>query len=293
MPFLLALMGPTASGKSDTAEQLAGRFNAQLLNADAFQVYRGLDVGTGKPHDVSRYKLLDIAEPWEQFGLGAWIQLASKDLQSAWDAGRSAIVVGGTGLYIRALFEGYEFVGSAPDPALRAQLSHEAQELGTPAMFERLQKLAAEASERVDPMNARRVLRALERALSPTPSEKVVLPPFDRFKLATNPPPALLSDLIEKRVDFMLTSGWLEEVRGLMMNPQVAIDSPGLKAIGYRFLWEHLDGRLSLAEAREKIIVSTRQYAKRQRTWLRSEPGLEYLDWEKDGADILSRQLSQ
>lgn len=290
MPILLALLGPTASGKSDLAEKLAEQTNAQLLNADAFQVYRGLDIGTGKPADVPRYKLLDVADPWDQFGLGAWIRLASNELQDAWAACRSVIVVGGTGLYVRALFEGYASVDSQPDPALRAQLSEEAAKIGAQGMFERLQELAPEVSKKVDAANPRRVLRALERVLSPGTSVKIDLPPFDRHKFATNPPVAMLAERVERRVDSMLEAGWVEEVRRLIANPRVSIDSPGLKAIGYRFLWEHLQGSMKLEEARQKIIIATRQYAKRQRTWLRSEPGLEYLEWDKESAE-LSRRL--
>jgi len=292
MPFLLALMGPTASGKTDLAERLAERFGAQLVNADAFQVYRGMDIGTGKPSDKVKYKLLDIAEPWEQFGVGAWVRLAADALGKIWSEGRPAIVVGGSGLYVRALFEGYDIMGAAPDPDTRRQLMEEEQTFGVAVLFERLRQLDPEAAGRVDSANPRRVLRALEKALCPSPPIRLELPPFQRYKIGIDPPAEVLIERIEHRLDHMLASGWVDEVRRLRGDAQVKIDSPGMKAIGYRTLWEFLDGATTLEEARGLIGTATRQYAKRQRTWLRSEPGLETLEWGAGIEGIAGRLVS-
>jgi tRNA dimethylallyltransferase len=289
MPFLLALMGPTASGKTDLAESLAEHFGAQLLNADAFQVYKGLDIGTGKPAHKDRYELLDIVEPNEQFGLGAWVPLAIESLWRVWREARPAIMVGGTGLYVRALFEGYAFIGDAPDPDLRAKLAEEERTDGQFAMYHRLQKLDPDAAARVDSANPRRVLRALEKALRPSPPLRMELPPFTRIKLALNPPADELSTRIEARLSQMMKAGWLDEVRKVRDSGAATIDSPGLRAIGYRNLWEFLDGSTTLESAEEKIGVLTRQYAKRQRTWLRSEPGLETLNWGSELHDAKAR----
>src|SRR5688572_23240532 len=121
-PFLLAVMGPTASGKTDLAEHLADETGAQLINADAFQVYKGFDIGTAKSVNANRYELIDIREPDESFGVGEFVQLANAELERLFAGGTSAIVVGGTGLYVRALFEEYEAMSGPPDPQLRADL---------------------------------------------------------------------------------------------------------------------------------------------------------------------------
>ena len=158
-PALVALMGPTASGKSDLAEALADRIDARLINADAFQVYRGMDIGTGKPSQKERYLLLDLVSPSEQFGLGEWLRLAVAALEEIFKQGRNAIVVGGTGLYIRALMEEYADVAAAPDPSLRASLMKRPIE----ELRQELRSRAPNVFESTDIANPLRVRRALEK----------------------------------------------------------------------------------------------------------------------------------
>jgi tRNA dimethylallyltransferase len=279
-------MGPTGSGKSDLAERLAERYQAQLLNADAFQVYRGLDIGTGKSALKEKYELLDICNPWQQFGVGLWVSQAGRVLEKLFSSGRPAVVVGGTGLYVRALFEGYSGMSRPPDESLRTGLNKRA-ESGTEALMTELEALDADAARAVDRSNTRRVVRALERALSNSTTPAITLPPFRRIKVSINPPREVLLDRIDARINAMFRSGWLDEVRGLRTNPRIQYDSPGMQAIGYRALWDHLDQKVGLEAARESILIATRQYAKRQRTWLRKEPGLISLEWAHETEDVL------
>jgi len=266
-------MGPTASGKTALAEALADRFDAQLINADAFQVYRGLDIGTAKPEDKSRYLLLDIKDATESFGVGEFVQRASEILWTLHREGRSAVVVGGTGLYIRALTEGYDEMSPAPDPALRADLVRREKEVGLEALAQELGTLDPIAAARIDLNNPARVRRALERVLDPRPPIQVVLPKFRQKKIALNPKVEISNARIDLRIESMVQNGWVDEARRLV-GEGIPGDAPGLRAIGYRGLCDHVRGVLSLGDALKGIALETRQYAKRQRTWLRSEPNL-------------------
>ncbi|MFY9232872.1 MAG: tRNA (adenosine(37)-N6)-dimethylallyltransferase MiaA [Fimbriimonadaceae bacterium] len=272
-------MGPTASGKTELAEQLADRYNAQLINADAFQVYRGFDIGTAKTENKSRYLLMDIRGPSEAFGVGEFVVLAADAIGKLWEKGRSAIVVGGTGLYIRALFEQYANMTGLPDPALRAELDERILIQGLPALYAELRAVDPAAAEAVDPQNPARVRRALERALATEVPIHFDLPPYPKMKIVLEWPKEQLITRIENRFDEMMQNGWIEEIRRLRAGG-VSFDSAGMRAIGYRTLWRHLEGELSLTEAKESIVAEMRQYAKRQKTWLRAEPRAVRLECE-------------
>lgn len=275
-PWLIAVMGPTASGKSALAEKLADVLDAQLINADAFQIYRGLDIGTAKPARRELYKLLDLKDPWESFGVGEFVQTVQGHLGELYAQGRDAIIVGGTGLYIRALLESYAGMGEPPPPELRAELTAETLD----ALVERLQILDPAAAARIDLKNPARVRRAVERLLSPSPSISTHLPPFRKVKLALDPPIEEVHSRIVARTKEMLSNGWIEEV-GTLRGGSCTFHDPGLRAIGYRPLWNYLDGKVELEEAEATAIAETKRYAKRQRTWLRSEPDLQYLNWQE------------
>lgn len=287
-PFLVAVMGPTASGKTVLAEALAERIGAALVNADAFQVYRGLDIGTGKPSCRDRYRLLDIVDPWESFGVGEWVIRASEELQTFWEQGRSAIVVGGTGLYVRALFESYRDMRPAPDPEVRRKVAEFERREGFPALVARLLDLDPETS--VDLANPVRVRRALERLLDPRPPITFEVPPYRVLKVGIVPDVAALGERIDARVDSMLGAGWLEEVRDLV-SKGVSRDCPAMRAIGYRTLFDQVIGVSSCREIRVQIATETRQYAKRQLTWLRSEPRLTVLSRFGDESTALEQTL--
>jgi tRNA dimethylallyltransferase len=289
-PFLLGIYGPTASGKTPLAERLADRTGAQLLNGDAFQVYRGLDIGTAKSVRKAEYLLVDLKEPHESFGVGEWVKLACSELAELHRQGRSAIVVGGTGFYLRALFEGYADLRSAPDVRLRSELMQRELEEGLDTLVAELRERSPEAAASVDLNNPVRVRRALERLSSPETPIRVELPPYNRLKIAIDPPKDVLDARITARISDMVKMGWLEEVRTLKA-AGVARDAPGMRALGYDTLHDHLNGLLTLEQALLNIEVSTRRYAKRQKTWLRSEPNLNRLaetaDLERAVAEAL------
>ena len=269
-------MGPTASGKSELAEAVADRLGAVLLNADAFQVYRGLDIGTNKPFDRSRYRLLDLIGPGEEFGVGQYVGLAAAELKAAFETGRSVVVVGGSGLYVRALFEEYADLQPAPDPKLRREIAS----MSDDEAVSRLRGL--DAGTEVDLANPVRVRRALERLLAPSEPIRFELPPFRRLKVAVWPGLDTLTPRIERRTAHMWDLGWPEEARSVEASG-IPRSAPGFRAIGYQSVFQYLDGRLGREAAEAEIVADTRRYAKRQLTWLRSEPNLERVP---DGAGI-------
>jgi tRNA dimethylallyltransferase len=264
-------MGPTGSGKTTIAEGLADAFDARLLNADAFQVYRGMDIGTNTPVDKSRYSLLDLVEPTEDFGVGEWVRLAQNELQECWARKQSVVVVGGTGLYVRALFEEYADMREPPAPDLRASLMEREQRDGVQGLVRELMEI--DPSTTVDLKNPVRVRRALERHLSKSSLISVRLPAFRKFKIATFPDAVALEAGLKKRVSAMLDAGWPEEIRNLLQKG-VPLSAPGFRAIGYQSVAGFLSGKSSRATTEEDVFRATRQYAKRQKTWLRSEPNL-------------------
>lgn len=289
-PRLIAVMGTTASGKTVLAEALADRFDAQLINADAFQVYRGMDIGTAKPVQKERYSLLDLKDPDEGFGVGEWVLAARDVLTRLWSENRSAVIVGGTGLYVRALLQRYGALQPSPDPELRRRLEKQEAEQGLESLLSDLAKLDPEAAATVDPKNPVRVRRALERALTPSAPLSLDLPPFRVTKLAVQVPREVLNEKIAQRANDMVQNGWVQEVNDLRDNG-FRPENPGFRALGYRQLFDYLDGKVGLQEAMATTIAATRQYAKRQRTWLRSEPELAMLPEEPE-PEIFERALS-
>jgi tRNA dimethylallyltransferase len=267
------MMGPTGSGKTEVAETLAAKLNAQLINADAFQAYRGMDIGTAKPKDRGLYRLLDIKSPSEDYGVGEFCALAQAELENLHAQKKSAVVVGGTGLYIRALFQEYDDLKPLPDQTLRD--SFQGRDLDD--LIQQLETLDPQIRSKIDTSNRVRVTRALERALDPRPPVKVVLPPYRKTKLGLSVNPMTLDARITERAHRMVQNGWVQEVEALLEAGYGPAD-PGFKAIGYSEIAYYLEGKTGLEEAIATAIAETRRYAKRQRTWLRSEPELETYD---------------
>lgn len=282
--LLIAVMGPTASGKSAVAEAIADRLDAELLNADAFQVYRGMDIGTAKPDRRERYRLLDLKDPDESYGVGEYVLDAAEILRDAYSRGRHAVVVGGTGLYVRALFEEYAGMGQVPPSELREEL------MATPveALATRLREEHPEVAARIDLQNPVRVRRALERILAPSPSIPLRLPEYAKLKLAIVPDVSETDARITRRAEQMVQNGWIQEVRNLV-DLGYKSDDPGFRAIGYRTLCRYLDGEVELGDAVATTIAETKRYAKRQRSWLRSEPNLNQLNVDDALSDVMRR----
>ncbi len=286
-PRLIAVMGPTGSGKSDLAEGLARSLGAVLISADAFQVYRGFDIGTNKPSDPSGYELIDVCDADEQFGLGEWLSLVVPVLEKAWSEKKDVVVVGGTGLYIRALFEGYADMSGAPDPALREELMRREQEEGLGALVAELERLNSEIARRVDLKNPMRVRRALEKILGGDTGIMFVIPGFLKLKYGLEVDREAHRGILEDRLNVMIDRGWIEEVRKLN-DLGISESSPAMRAIGYHTWTKYLSGATTFDEAKAEVLTLTVQYAKRQRTWMRKEPGL--MVYEVDPTSVESHE---
>ena len=281
-PLAIFLMGPTASGKTALACELADRFPVELVSVDSALVYRGLDIGAAKP-DADTLKrwphaLIDIRDPALPYSAAEFREDAIVAMRAITARGRVPLLVGGTGLYFRALQRGLSELPEA-DPALRARLGEEAARIGWPAMHARLARLDPAAAMRIGLNDAQRLQRALEVIeLSGRPLSELQRGghgeafPWRVLKLALLPTDrAPLHARIAERFDAMLAAGFLDELRALRARGDLHADLPAIRAVGYRQGWEHLDGRFDAAEFRERAIFATRQLAKRQITWLRAE----------------------
>ncbi|HLT43618.1 MAG TPA: tRNA (adenosine(37)-N6)-dimethylallyltransferase MiaA [Luteimonas sp.] len=297
-PPAIALMGPTASGKSALALEWAERLGGEILSVDSALVYRGLDIGAAKPTAAeqarARHHLIDLREPWLPYSAAEFARDARAALDDVLARGKLPILAGGTGLYFRALLHGLSDMPAA-DPGVRARLEAEAAERGWAALHAELAEVDPEAAARIHATDAQRIQRALEvwrlsgRPISAwqrqAPGERLpvrvlplVLAPRER---------ATLHRRIEQRFDAMLAQGFLDEVRALRALPELAghpapLELPAIRAVGYRQAWEHLDGATTAAGFRDRAIFATRQLAKRQLTWLRGELGARWFDPERD-----------
>ena len=279
-PTLLVIFGPTGAGKSDVAHEAARRLGGEIVSADAFAVYRGLDVGTDKPPVERRrevpYHLVDVAEPEESFSAGRWAQAARSAVEDVVSRGRLPIVCGGSGFYVSALLEGLP-PGEARDETLREALAAWGKRRGAEAAHRVLEFNDPVAAGRIPPGNLRYTLRALEILLltGAPPSARRRLPDAwsDRYrlvKLDLRPDSAALSVRIEARVQRMLDAGWDAEVRRLL-DRGLSVESNSFQAIGYREVAGWVLGRTSKEEARQEIVKATRGFARRQITWFRRE----------------------
>lgn len=296
-PLAIALMGPTAAGKSALAMEWAERLGGGIVSVDSAQVYRGLDIGSAKPGAVERarvpHRLIDIREPWQTYSAAEFATDALAAMHAFNDEGRIPILVGGTGLYFRALFEGLSPLPAA-DAGLRALLRAQAEVHGWQALHAELERIDPHAADRIAPGDRQRIVRALEiwrlsgRPLSawqsggPAPAF-----PFRVLRLALVPRRrGELHTRIAERLDAMLAAGFLDEVARLRSDPRLDPGLPALRTVGYRQAWACLEGRGSRADFRERALVATRQLAKRQLTWLRGEPGVRWLDPVRERAEL-------
>ena len=295
--MIVVLAGPTGAGKTALGVELAGRVGGEIVNADSQQLYRGLDVGTAKPTAAERaavpHHLLDVVEPGEVMDAARFVALADQAIAAIAARGRLPLVVGGTGLYLRALLHG---LVAAPgrDPELRARLEAEAAALGRPALHARLAGIDPEAAARIRSNDLVRVVRALEIAAGG--QTQTALHAAHAFQperhralfLALAPPPQLRGRL-DARVEAMFGGGLLDEARQL--DRRFGAGLPRRLPIGYPEAVEVVRGELSLGEAIRRVQAAHRQYARRQVTWLRREPGAEWLEPPVD-ADVLARRVN-
>ena len=294
-PPAIFLMGPTATGKTALACALADRFPVELVSVDSALVYRGLDIGAAKPDaaTLARYPhaLIDIRDPSEPYSAAMFRDDALAVMRAIAERGKVPLLVGGTGLYLRALERGLSEMPAA-DPRVRARLQAEADAVGWPALHARLAARDPSAARRIRPNDAQRVQRALEaielsgRSLSElhAHAERSLRIPYRVLKLALVPVARTqLRERIAARFDAMLAAGFLDEVARLRARGDLSVDLPAMRAVGYRQAWEHLDGLHPAAEFRRRTIDATRQLAKRQTTWLRGELDARVLDPDRPG----------
>ena len=288
-PLAIALMGPTASGKTALAVEWAERLGTEIVSVDSALVYRGLDIGSAKPDAATLarapHRLVDIRDPHEPYSAAQFAGDALAAMGELSAQGRVPILCGGTGLYFRALFEGLSAMPEA-DPAMRAALAVEAIERGWPALHAELARVDPIAAARIHASDTQRITRALEvQRLSGRPisdwqgdTDRVVFP-FRVLKLILAPNDrAVLHERIALRFEQMLAAGFLDEVRRLMADPRLHPDLPSMRAVGYRQAWAHLSGETDATSFREQAVAATRQLAKRQFTWLRRELDGRWLD---------------
>ncbi|MDR6585123.1 MULTISPECIES: tRNA (adenosine(37)-N6)-dimethylallyltransferase MiaA [Herbaspirillum] len=302
-PLAVAIMGPTASGKTAAALEIARRIPSEIISVDSALVYREMDIGTAKPTTAELaevpHHLIDIIDPTEAYSAMQFRQDALRLTQDIAARGKLPLLVGGTMLYFKVLRDGLDELPQA-DPILRAQLDEEAAQVGMPAMHARLATLDPVTAARLKPNDSQRIQRALEitlltgQPMSSLLSQKPAEPlPFTLLPLALEPSErAVLHERIALRFDLMLQGGALErEVAALRARGDLHLGLPSMRCVGYRQMWEYLDGSIDAATLREKGIAATRQLAKRQLTWLRSMPERISIDCNRPDAtaEVLAR----
>lgn len=313
LPPCIFLMGPTASGKTDLAITLCQHLPCDIISVDSALVYRQMDIGTAKPDAETLrqapHRLIDIRDPSEAYSAADFRTDALKEIKAIHAAGRIPLLVGGTGLYFRALQQGLSDLPAA-DPVIRERLLQQANQLGWAAMHERLASIDPDTAQRIHPNDPQRIQRALEvyevsgetmsqwYAKTKTqaweyPVVKIIISPAQR---------QVLHDRIAQRFQHMLSMGLVDEVQALFDRGDLDLSLPSLRCVGYRQTWQYLLGEINYETLQEKGVVATRQLAKRQLTWLRAEKDAQWFDSQQTditqqvlkylaGIPMLSQQL--
>ena len=294
---LVVILGPTATGKSNLAIQIAKHLNGEIISGDSMLVYQGMNIGTAKPSKEELqevpHHLVDILPPDASFNVVDFVTAAQKLITEINARGRLPIIAGGTGLYIKALLEGYSFTSVDENTELRAQLEKEAEEVGPEALYQKLVELDPEAAKIIHPNNVRRVIRALEAASlgghvsQEKTSEDISL--YDAKVFGLTMERDFLYERINKRVDAMLALGLEEEVKNLLARG-ISPDSQSMQAIGYRQMVWYLKEGMEKELAIEKLKQATRNFAKRQLTWYKKMP---YVHWFTVGRDLNYEEILQ
>ena len=281
LPFAVSIMGPTGTGKTDLAVELASRFPFGIISVDSALVYRGMDIGTAKPEpeilERTPHRLIDIINPDQVYSAASFRKDALREMEAMTRSGKIPLLVGGTGLYFRALLEGLSELPSA-NPEVRKRLEQEAEEIGWKAMHARLANIDPESAERIHPNDPQRIERALEiyeiTGRPPTSffqQENKVTLPWHMIKIILEPEDrSWLHKRLQRRFDQMLKTGLVAEVEGLKQQYELTAAMPSMRLVGYRQVWQYLAGKIDHETMRDRAVIATRQLAKRQLTWFRS-----------------------
>lgn len=296
MPMVLCLMGPTASGKTRLAVELASRYPVDIISVDSALVYRGMDIGTAKPsksiQKLAPHRLIDIRNPDELYSAADFCVDAEKAIADSFEQNRQPVLVGGTMLYFKALQEGLSDLPEQ-DEVIRQKIDSEAAMIGWPAMHEKLKQIDPLAASRIKPADQQRISRALEVfdiTGKPISSLQVAKKKnnYDYFNVALMPEDReKLRQTIADRFDEMLASGFVDEVKKILEQYPKSVDMPSMRSVGYRQMIHYLNAECDYEVMREKAIIASRQLAKRQLTWLRQWPGLNILSSETVTLDSL------
>lgn len=290
-PKILVIVGPTASGKTRMAVELAQRHNGEVISADSMQIYRTMDIGTAKPTQEEMggipHHMIDVADPEEDFSVARYVEMAARCVDDVLARGKLPIVAGGTGLYIDSLLSGRTFAPFSPDSALRGELERELAEKGGQAMLEALAQVDPEAAQRLHPNDHKRIIRALEvyrstgKTITQHNRETQAIPP--RYNaltigLAFQDRQAMWRR-IDQRVDEMVAAGLEDEVRRLLTSG-ISPKCTAMQAIGYKEFTQALSGEMTWQEAADVVKLRSRQYAKRQLTWFGRNPNTRWVRWD-------------
>ncbi len=290
-PKILVIVGPTASGKTRMAVELAQRHNGEVISADSMQIYRTMDIGTAKPTKEEMggvpHHMIDVADPEEDFSVARYVEMAARCVDDVLARGKLPIVAGGTGLYIDSLLSGRTFASFSPDSALRGELEQELAEKGGQAMLEALAQMDPEAAQRLHPNDHKRIIRALEvyrstgKTITQHNRETQAIPPrYDALTigLAFQDRQAMWRR-IDQRVDEMVAAGLEDEVRRLLTSG-ISPKCTAMQAIGYKEFTQALSGEMTWQEAADVVKLRSRQYAKRQLTWFGRNPNTRWVRWD-------------
>ena len=299
------LMGPTGAGKSDLAVRLAREFPFEIVSVDSALVYRGMDIGTAKPDAETRravaHHLIDIRDPAASYSAGEFISDAATIMEDIWKRGRQPLLVGGTMFYFHALTAGIADLPEG-DPAVRAQIDAKAAAVGWAEVHRELAHVDSDAAARIHINDPQRIQRALEvYRLTGEPISRLqqrrtsVLEGVDVAEFVLAPLERdVLHMRIRRRFEAMLAAGFLDEVRSLRKRSDLVADHPSMRAVGYRQVWQYLEGQCGLEEAIDRAIAATRQLAKRQLTWLRARPRAKWFDsLHSEAASMIKKALSE
>lgn len=306
LPPAICLMGPTASGKTDIAVHLVKNLPVEIISVDSVLIYKEMDIGSAKPDkatlELAPHRLIDFLDPSQAYSVANFRRDALQAMKEISASGKIPLLVGGTMLYYRALLDGLSNL-PASNEAVREKLEAQAAELGWQEMHKKLQQVDPDAAERIHPNDPQRIQRALE-VYEISGEAMTVLQkrhkcqstlPYNITKLIVNPKErAVLHQRIEQRFKHMLQNGFIDEVKALYERGDLNKDMPSMRAVGYRQVWEYLDGTRDYDSMLERGIVTTRQLAKRQLTWLRNEKGAIWIDsqqMENKAADIFTLAL--